>query len=111
MTATHSHQSALRRRAWRLAAAIGLLVPAVWVIGGLLHQDLFAGLLVVVAIVLGGSLLVTVVQLLTGKQQTDDPLAPLFDWDAWWEEEKENDPNWPGTMANLTYGQREHDDD
>jgi len=48
---------ALRRRAGRLAAAFGLLIAAVWVVGGLLHQDLLAGLLVLSVIVVGGSFL------------------------------------------------------
>ena len=110
MTATDSHQSALRRRAWRLAVAIGLLVPAVWVVGGLLHQDLLAGLLALTVIVVGGFLFVTVTQLLTRKPPTEDSRAPRFDWD----EENDRNPFIPGTKAYWNYGQelldRDRDD-
>lgn len=54
---------ALRRRAGRLAAGFGLLIAAAWVLGGLLHQDLLAGLLVLAMIVVGWFLLATIAQM------------------------------------------------
>lgn len=63
-------RSDLRRRAWRLAVAIGLLAPAVWVLGGLLHQDLLAGVLVLTIIVVGWFLLATIAQMSAPRQFT-----------------------------------------
>ncbi|MEW6683520.1 MAG: hypothetical protein AB1451_11460 [Nitrospirota bacterium] len=101
-------RSVLRRRAGRLAAAFGLLIAAVWVIGGLLHQDLFAGLLVIAAIGVSGFLLATITQLLIGKVRTEK--SRTFDWD----EERNRNPFIPGTKAYWNYGQefleRDHDD-
>lgn len=95
-------RSALRRRAGRLVAAFGLLIAAVWVVGGLLHQDLLAGLLVLAGIVVGGFLLVTVSQMLTRKPPTEDSRTPRFEWD----EERDRNPVIPGTKAYWTYGQQ-----
>ncbi len=92
----------LRRRAGRLAAAFGLLIAAVWVVGGLLHQDLLAGLLVLAGIVVGGFLFVTVTQMLTRKPPTEDSRTPRFEW----EEERDRNPVIPGTKAYWTYGQQ-----
>ncbi len=91
----------LRRRAGRLAGALGLLIASVWVVGGLVHQDLLAGLIVLSAIVVGGVLLMTVTQLLTRKAPTEDSRAPRFDWD----EERDRNPFIPGTKAYWNYGQ------
>lgn len=110
LTVINSPRSALRRRAWRLAAALGLLVQAVWVVGGLLHQDLLAGLLVFTVIVVSGLLLVTITQLLTPKPPTKDFRAPFSDW----EEGRDRNPFIPGTKAYWNYGQelldRDRDD-
>lgn len=91
----------LRRRAGRRAAALGVLIAAVGFVGGLLHNDLLAGLLVLVVMVVGGFLLVTVTQLLIRKPRTEDSRAPQFDWD----EERDRNPFIPGTKAYWNYGQ------
>lgn len=102
--------SVLRRRGGRLATAFGLLITAVWVVGGLLHRDLLAGLLVLAVIVVGGFLLMTITQLLTRELPTKDSRMPLFDWD----EERDRNPFIPGTKAYWNYGQelldRDRDD-
>lgn len=51
-----------------------------WVVGGVLHQDLLAGLLVIVAIGVGGFLLATLTRLLIGVP-TEQSRAHGFDWD------------------------------
>ncbi|MFZ5861745.1 MAG: hypothetical protein ACOYXR_02675 [Nitrospirota bacterium] len=90
--------------------AFGLLIAAVWVVGGVFHQDLLAGLLVITAIGVGGFLLATVTQLLIGKVPTAESRAPGFDWD----EERDRNPFIPGTKAYWNYGQelldRDRDD-
>lgn len=64
---------ALRRRAGKLAATLGLLIAAVWVVSGLLHNDLLAGLLVLAVIVVGWFLLATIAQMSAQQKfiQTD----------------------------------------
>lgn len=90
--------------------ASGLLIAAVWVVGGVLHQDLLAGLLVIAAIGMGGFLLATVTQLLIGTVPTEESRAPSFDWD----EERDRNPFIPGTNVYWNYGQelldRDRDD-
>lgn len=92
---------ALRRRAGRLAATFGLLIVAGLVAGGLFQYDFLAGLLVVAAIVVAGSFILTLARLLARERPTQEAWARFVDWD----EARERNPSIPGTKAYWNYGQ------